>query len=115
MRYIRYTNINNNSSDNTSIKAFNDATIFSSVNNLLGKWYQPRLSYPIIGVYFNEESGHSDSGSYCEVDLYWFEYEFYNWETFEIGEDQNGQTHYQSFKNHMCDDSDTNDVRRCTR
>ena len=87
---------------------------FEDINSF-GKWYQPRLSYPIIGVYFNEESGHSDSGSYCEVDLYWFEYEFYNWETFEIGEDQNGQTHYQSFKNHMCDDSDTNDVRRCTR
>ena len=78
-----------------------------------GKWYQPRRSNPIIKVYFNEEPGHSDSGSYCEVDLYWFDYEFYNWETFEIGEDQYGQTHYQSFKNHMC--NDTNEERHCTR
>ena len=77
-----------------------------------GEWYQPRLSNPIIKVYFNEEPGHSDSGSYCEVDLYWFDYEFYNWETFDIGEDQYGQTHFASYKNHMC--SDNQEERRCT-
>lgn len=80
-----------------------------------GEWYQPRLSNPIIKVYFNEEPGHSDNGSYCEVDLYlyWFDYEFYNWETFEMGEDRSGQTRYASYKNYMCSDDD--EESRCTR
>jgi hypothetical protein len=78
-----------------------------------GEWYQPRLSNPIIKVYFNEEPGHSDNGSYCEVDLYWFDYEFYNWETFELGEDQSGETRYASYKNYMCSDED--EESRCTR
>ena len=78
-----------------------------------GEWYEPRLSSPVVKVYFNEEPGHSDSGSYCEVDLYWFDYEFYNWETFEYGEDRYGQTHYSAFKNHIC--NDRNEVGRCTR
>ena len=36
MRYIKYTNLENNISVTTTTKAFKDDTRFSSVNNLLG-------------------------------------------------------------------------------
>ena len=85
---------------------------FEDINSY-GKWYQPRRSYPTIQVYFHEEPGHSDNGSYCEVDLTWLDYEFYNWETFDVGEDQYGQTHYKSYKNYMCDDDW--EERQCTK
>ena len=79
-----------------------------------GEWYQPRFSNPVIIVYFRNKN---DSGkrSYCEVNLSWspYEYEFYDWITFEMGEDQYGNVHSESFKNHMC--NDMYDEIPCTR
>ena len=37
----------------------------------------------------------------------------YDWITFEMGEDQYGNVHSESFKNHMCDD--ISDEMPCTR
>jgi hypothetical protein len=69
-----------------------------------GEWYEPRLSNPVIKVTFINEEGGSYNPSYCEVNLVWLEYEFYELETFELGEDQYGNVHSETFKKHMCDD-----------
>ena len=78
-----------------------------------GEWYQPRRSNPVVKVYFNEEPGHSDNGSYCEVDLIWFDYQFYNTERFEMGYDQYVQMQYRGLNNWMCDDM--SEENQCTK
>ena len=79
-----------------------------------GAWYEPRRSIPVVKVDFKNKND-SDYSSYCEVNLIFLDYKFYHLETIEMGEDQYGQTHYQSFKNHMCDDWSDERGRRCTR
>ena len=71
--------------------------------NSFGEWYEPRLSYPVIKVTFKSEDG-AGKRSYCEVNLNWFDYEFYDWEVFEVGEDQYGNIRSEAYKNHICDD-----------
>lgn len=78
-----------------------------------GEWYEPRSSLPVIKVIFAEEEDSFENTSFCEVNLIWFSYRFYNHVTFDLGEDHQGRERSQSFKNDMCDDESEEYFRRC--